>query len=195
MSDAVDSPGWRAVVGGVAKTRGEGLWMASLYSWAADVDCLVSALIGQTFVPTSNILKFAFRGRCPASGIVWANAEALVKRIGPREMAKIAWSDFESDERAALNDRLQLAPQANSAWVSAGWPLCRQVARRVPPESLAVPATLPRKILRSAFLMLATLFGNMARGRSTRTVTWYRQRCQRSHGAVLRGSEMLVRDP
>ena len=56
----------------------------------------------------------------------------------PAKLRHIAWS-FESDECDALNDRLQLAPQAFSALVSACRPLCRQVARRAPARKLAGP--------------------------------------------------------
>src|SRR4029453_9836937 len=45
----------------------------------------------------------------------------------------------------------------------------------------------PRKILRSAFLILATLIGCVERGRSHLPSPQYCQRCQKLHGAVARG--------
>ena len=47
-----------------------------------------------------------FKGMFPALH------EAVAKVIAPAKLRHIAWSHFESDEIGALNDWLQLAPQA-----------------------------------------------------------------------------------
>jgi flavorubredoxin len=49
--------------------------------------------------------------------------EAVAKLIDPRELRYIAWSHFESDECGALNDWLQIAPQAE--------PVCTLVGKLV----------------------------------------------------------------
>src|SRR6266446_653851 len=51
-------------------------------------------------------------------------------------------------------------------------------------------AEVPRKMLRSALLMLATLFGYAERGRRSHFPSpVYCQRCQRAHGVVFFGSK------
>jgi flavorubredoxin len=46
--------------------------------------------------------------------------EAVARLIEPTKLRHIAWSHFESDECGALNDWLQLAPQAQPACTLVG---------------------------------------------------------------------------
>src|SRR6201984_2548458 len=56
-------------------------------------------------------------------GMFPALREAVAKIINPAKLRHIAWSHFESDECGALNDWLQLAPQAQ--------PVCTLVGKLV----------------------------------------------------------------
>jgi flavorubredoxin len=49
--------------------------------------------------------------------------QAVAKILDPAKLRHIAWSHFESDEIGALNDSLQLAPQAQ--------PVCTLVGKLV----------------------------------------------------------------
>src|SRR4029079_637757 len=56
--------------------------------------------------------------------------EAVTKLIDPTKLRHIAWSHFESDECGALNDWLQLAPQAE--------PVCTLVGKLVSVDDFSV---------------------------------------------------------
>ena len=56
--------------------------------------------------------------------------EAVAKLVDPTNLRHIAWSHFESDECGALNDWLQLAPQAQ--------PVCTLVGKLVSVDDFAI---------------------------------------------------------
>jgi flavorubredoxin len=64
-------------------------------------------------------------------GMFPALREAVAKIIDPAKLRQIAWSHFESDEIGALNDWLQVAPQAQ--------PVCTLVGKLVSVDDLALP--------------------------------------------------------
>ncbi|MGB8341164.1 MAG: MBL fold metallo-hydrolase [Chthoniobacterales bacterium] len=63
-------------------------------------------------------------------GMFPAMREAVAKLIDPATLRHIAWSHFESDECGALNDWLQLAPQAQ--------PVCTLVGKLVSVDDFAI---------------------------------------------------------
>ena len=63
-------------------------------------------------------------------GMFPAMREAVAKLIDPAILRHIAWSHFESDECGALNDWLQLAPQAQ--------PVCTLVGKLVSVDDFAI---------------------------------------------------------
>ena len=63
-------------------------------------------------------------------GMFPALREAVAKLIDPATLRHIAWSHFESDECGALNDWLQLAPQAQ--------PVCTLVGKLVSVDDFAI---------------------------------------------------------
>jgi flavorubredoxin len=63
-------------------------------------------------------------------GMFPALREAVSKLIDPAKLRHIAWSHFESDECGALNDWLQLAPQAQ--------PVCTLVGKLVSVDDFAI---------------------------------------------------------
>jgi flavorubredoxin len=63
-----------------------------------------------------------------------ALCEAVTKLIDPRTLRHIAWSHFESDECGALNDWLQLAPQAQ--------PVCTLVGKLVSVDDFSIRPAL-----------------------------------------------------
>ena len=65
-----------------------------------------------------------FKGMFPAL------REAVAKVMDPAKLRHIAWSHFESDEIGALNDWLQLAPQAQ--------PVCTLVGKLVSVDDFSI---------------------------------------------------------
>jgi flavorubredoxin len=63
-------------------------------------------------------------------GMFPALREAVAKLIDPAKLRHIAWSHFESDECGALNDWLQLAPQAQ--------PVCTLVGKLVSVDDFSI---------------------------------------------------------
>jgi flavorubredoxin len=63
-----------------------------------------------------------------------ALCEAVTKLIDPRTLRHMAWSHFESDECGALNDWLQLAPQAQ--------PVCTLVGKLVSVDDFSIRPAL-----------------------------------------------------
>ena len=59
-------------------------------------------------------------------GMFPALREAVAKIIDPAKLRHIAWSHFESDEIGALNDWLQVAPQA---WPACAYSRCGTISR------------------------------------------------------------------
>jgi flavorubredoxin len=70
--------------------------------------------------------------------------EAVAKLIDPTKLRHVAWSHFESDECGALNDWLQLAPQAQ--------PVCTLVGKLVTVDDFAIRPALgmtPDQVLKT----------------------------------------------